>query len=183
VASTTRLTIDDFERLPQEVAEGHELVQGELVEAPGNVPDHNKTRDWAVVLLLPFVLERNLGEVLGEQEYDFDGNAHAPDVSFFGTEKVAFIQRNKRVQRFVPDLAIEIVSANDTFHSLIEQKNRYRKCGTREVWIVDTESREVWVFSDRGKQILDEDSILSTALIPGLQIPVKKLFARIQPHV
>jgi hypothetical protein len=29
--TTTRLTIDDFEQLPAEMAEGHELADGELI--------------------------------------------------------------------------------------------------------------------------------------------------------
>ena len=35
------LTIDDFERLPDELAYYHELVDGELVDVSGNTPDHN----------------------------------------------------------------------------------------------------------------------------------------------
>ena len=176
---TTRLTIDDFEKLPDDVAKGHELVNGELVDVSGNVGDHNKTRDWAAHLFLSFVSERGLGDVVTEQEYDFDGNAHGPDVSFYGPEKVPLFQGNKRVQPFVPDLAIEIESANDTLRALVRKKDRYRKCGTKEVWLVVMESREVWVFSDHGNQILGEDNELSTPLIPGFQIAVKRLFERI----
>jgi Uma2 family endonuclease len=174
--TTTRLTVDDFEQLPAEMAEGHELVAGELIDVSGNVGDHNSIRDWTVVLLVPFVRERHLGKVISEQEYDFDGNAHGPDVSFFGLEKLPLFQGNKRVQRLVPDLAIEIVSANDTFNSLARKKDRYRRCGTREVWILSPESREVMVYSDHGDYILREDAGLSTPLIPGFQIPVKSLF-------
>ncbi|HEV3331975.1 MAG TPA: hypothetical protein VG096_13380 [Bryobacteraceae bacterium] len=35
MASVTGLTIDDFERLPQEQAKNHELVDGELVDVSG----------------------------------------------------------------------------------------------------------------------------------------------------
>ena len=83
MATTTHLTIDDFERLPAEQAENHELVDGELVPVSGNNPKHNKIRDLLIVILIPFVLERRLGQVISEQEYDFDGNAHGPDVTFF----------------------------------------------------------------------------------------------------
>ncbi len=93
----THLTIDDFERLPQEMAEGHELVDGELLDVSGNNPNHNSIRDRVVVRLLPFVCERSLGIVISEQEYDFDGNAHGPDVSFFGPEKLPLLDGSKRV--------------------------------------------------------------------------------------
>jgi Uma2 family endonuclease len=136
MAVATPLTIDDFERLPAEQAENHELVNGELIDVSGNTPAHNGIRDVLIACLYPFVRERRLGRVISEQEYDFGGNAHGPDVSFFGPGKEALVDPDKRVQRFVPDLAIEIVSANDTFGALWRKKERYRNCGTSEVWII-----------------------------------------------
>jgi len=97
VATKTVLTIDDSGRLPQEIAEGHELVDGELVETPVDPR-------WA-------------------------------------TDKALLNNMSLRVQRFVPDLAIEIVTPNDSFESLVRKKDRYRKCGTREVWIRRIRSR------------------------------------------
>lgn len=174
--TTTRLTIEDFEQLPAEMAEGHELVDGELIDVSGNNLEHNSIRDMLIENARPFVRERGLGFVVSEQEYDFEGNVHGPDVSFFGLEKLPLCHAGKRVQRFVPDLAIEIVSANDTFQALVRKKERYRSCGTREVWIISPDSREVYVFSERGNQILGDEAELSTPLIPGFQIPVKRLF-------
>src|SRR5438309_11202470 len=116
--TTAHLTIDDFERLTDEQAKNHELIEGALVPVSGNTFDHNDERDLLIELLRPLVRERGLGAVIGEQEYDFDGNAHGPDVTFFGPAKLPLLDRAKRVQRFVPDLAIEVVSPNDTFVSL-----------------------------------------------------------------
>ena len=79
----------------------------------------------------------DLARVVSEQEFDFGGNAHGPDVSFFGTDKLRLCDGKRRVQRFVPDLAIEIVSENDTFEKLVKKADRYRKCGTKEAWILD----------------------------------------------
>jgi Uma2 family endonuclease len=177
VATATKpLTIEDFEQLPSEMAEGHELVDGELVDVSGNTPNHNSIRDLLTEVLRPFVRERCLGTVFAEQEYDFNGNAHGPDISFFGPEKRALLQHNKRVQRFVPDLAIEIVSANDTFTSLLRKKERYRTNGTREVWIVSPETREVMIYSDDRDRILRQDAELSTELILGFRMTVRDIF-------
>ncbi len=89
MAATARLTIDDFERLPQEQAENHELVDGELVEVPGNTAYHNLTKILVIGLLYPAILEWRLGTLLTGQDYDFDGNAHGPDVSFFWAGEAA----------------------------------------------------------------------------------------------
>jgi Uma2 family endonuclease len=175
-STTTPLTIDDFERLPDEEARGHELVDGELVDVSGNNPKHNRIRAYLMELLRPIVRKQKLGGVLDEQEFDFGGNAHGPDVSFFGPEKLALQDDEKRVQRFVPDFAVEIVSPNNTFRSLIRKKDRYLRCGTAEVWLVSTDDRSVYIYSDGRRAILIGNDELSTPLIPGFSITVENLF-------
>jgi Uma2 family endonuclease len=175
-APVSPLTIDDFERLPAELAYYHELVDGELVDVSGNTPNHNALRDLLIALLLFYVKEHKLGRVLSEQEYDFGGNAHGPDVTFVVPAKTALFDGKKRVQRFVPDLAIEIVSQSDTFENLVGKARRYRKCGTREVWIFSIESREAYVYSESGRAILDENGVFESSLIPGFSIRLGDLF-------
>lgn len=173
------LTIDDFEKLPHEQAYYHELVDGELVDVSGNTYDHNCLRDLLGRLLASHVMERNLGKVVTEQEYEFQGNAHGPDVTFFGPDKVKLLDRRKRVQRFVPDLAIEIVSENDPFVKLVKKVSRYRQCGTKEAWILDIDSRRAFVFSEHGDANLDENGAFQTSLIPGFSIRLGDLFDQI----
>src|SRR5579864_9745066 len=107
MALLTRLTIEDFEKLPEAIAVNRELIDGELVDVSGNTGNHNTLREWLGALLLLHVDKNKLGRVLAEQEFDFQGNAHGPDVSFFGPEKADLYEGKLRVQRFVPDLAIE----------------------------------------------------------------------------
>jgi Uma2 family endonuclease len=104
------LTIEDFENLPDALAQNHELVDGELVDVSGNTAYHNPLRDELLVLLRPYARERNLGLAICEQDFDFDGNAHGPDLSFISAGKIPLIRGSRRVQLFVPDLVIEIVS-------------------------------------------------------------------------
>jgi Uma2 family endonuclease len=172
------LTIDDFERLPDALALNHELVDGELVDVSGNTPLHNRLRDYLISLLCDYVKKNGLGEVISEQEYAFGGNAYGPDLSFFVPDKMPLLEDRRRVQRFVPDLAIEIVSQNDTFARLAQKADRYRKCGTQEVWILDPESRRAFVFSPERNQILDDNGQFESPLIPGFSIRISDLFDR-----
>ena len=173
------LTIDDFERLPHELAYYHELVDGELVDVSGNTGNHNALRDLLVLLLLSYVKEQKLGRVVSEQEYEFDGNAHGPDVTFLGTGKAKLFNGRLRVQRFVPDLAIEIVSESDTFAKLVKRIDRYRNCGTEEAWIFDIDARKAFLFSAGRNAILDEDQKFASPLIPGFSIRLGDLFDQI----
>jgi Uma2 family endonuclease len=174
MATGTLLTIDDFERLPQEMAEGHELVNGELIDVSGNTPRHNHLRDYLVVLLWPLVRRNKLGAIIAEQEYDFLGNAHGPDVTFIVSGKQALLNPDQRVQRFVPDLAIEIASQSDTHEGLLKKKQRYLEAGTLEVWLISPEAREVAVYPEN--RIFRGSDRLATPLIPGFSITVDELF-------
>ena len=178
MAARAAITIDEFELLPAALAENSELIDGELVDVSGNTPLHNAIRDFLIAMLRPVVAKQQLGKIISEQEFDFDGNAHGPDVALIGADHVAAINPRKRVQRFVPDLAIEIVSENDTFTKLMAKASRYRRCGTREVWVVSPDTRQAFVLSADGQAILEETGMLQTKLIPGFSISVGELIDR-----
>ena len=94
MAIAAGLTIEDFEKLPDALALNHELVDGALVDVSGNTLKHNALRDTLVALLKPLVLEARLGAIISEQEFDFGGNAHGPDVSFIAQDRRAQIDWN-----------------------------------------------------------------------------------------
>jgi Uma2 family endonuclease len=176
VAIITGITIEEFEKLPNALAYYHELVDGELVDVSGNTVYHNCLRDLLVLLLTPYARERKLGKIISEQEFDFDGNAHGPDISLIGSRNIGLMERRRRVQRFVPDFAIEIVSANDTFTKLMEKAARYRKCGTNEVWVLSPDTRQAFVQGEDRQAILSEDDSFESKLIPGFTIRLGDLF-------
>jgi len=177
MAVETGITIEEFEQLPDALAHNHELVNGELVDVSGNTPHHNRIRDFLIAKLIPLI-EPALGMIIAEQEFDFDGNAHGPDVALIGLSKVPLLDRAKRVQRFVPDLAIEIESQNDTFRSLVGKAGRYRKCGSREVWVLSPETRRAFVLSEERQVVLDDDQMFESKLLPGFSIRLSELFDR-----
>ena len=176
MATKTSLTIDDFERLPAETVRNRELVDGELVDVSGNTAIHNKMRDRLIAHLLWWLNQNHTGEAIAEQEYDFGGNAHGPDVSYYGADKLPLVDNQRRVQRFVPDLAVEIVSANDTYANLMRKKDRYRRAGTSEVWLVSTELTEIAIYSAGAVRILAAGDTLTSDLLPGFAIAVDDLF-------
>jgi len=130
-------------------------------------------------LLGAYVREHELGRVITEQDFDFDGNAHGPDVSFFGPGKERLTDGDLRVQRFVPDLAIEIVSKCDKFEAMLEKVLRYRRCGTAEVYIFSIETRQVFRYSEEHTAVLNENEEFRPSQIPGFAIRIGDLFGMI----
>ena len=178
MAFSTGITIEDFERLPDALARYHELVDGELVDVSGNTPFHNFLRDLLVQLLAPSVAKQGLGKIVSEQEYDFNGNAHGPDVSLISAANLRRLDGRRRVQPFVPDLAIEIVSENDKFKTLMEKAVRYRSCGTAEVWVLSQDTRQAFVLSEDRHALLTDQDNFESKLIPGFSIRLADLFDR-----
>jgi Uma2 family endonuclease len=175
MSTSTLLTIDDFELLPAEAAENHELVGGELVDVSGNTPRHNNLRDRLTAMMLPWITERGLGTAIAEQEFDFLGNAHGPDVSVLGPAKAALLDLDRRVQRFAPDLAIEIASPSDTYEGLLAKKERYLKSGTVEVWLFSLPTRELGIYGERRTLTLRGADAITTDLMPEFAITVEEL--------
>jgi Uma2 family endonuclease len=102
----------------------------------------------------------------------------APDVSFVSESKRHLLNMDLRVQRVVPDLAIEIVSPNDAFEKLAKKALRYRQCGTQEVWIFSVESRQAFLYSEQRRVILDENNEFRPETIPGFAIRIGDLLDR-----
>ena len=179
MASATGITIEEFELLHDALAHNHELVNGQLIDVSGNTVRHNRLRDRLVALLIAPVEGQKIGMIISEQEYDFEGNAHGPDVTFIGAAKVHLVDPDRRVQLFVPDLAMEIVSTNDTFKGLMQKAVRYRKCGTKEVWVLSPDTRQAFVLSDGRQAILSDEEMFQSNLIPGFAIRLADLFNRV----
>ena len=173
------LTVEDFEKLPDALAINHELVDGKVIEVSGNTLAHNRLRDLLIQLLREYVERHGIGEIVSEQEFDFEGNVYGPDLALIGADKRPLLNGELRVQRLVPDLAIEIVSRNDKFEALLKKAKRYRKAGTTEVWIFSIGMREADVFTEKGRAVLDENGRFQTALIPGFSIRIGDLLDRI----
>jgi Uma2 family endonuclease len=178
MAVETGLTIEDFEKLPDALAYYRELVDGELIDVSGNTPDHNWLRDYLLAILLLHVRTHSLGRIMAEQEYAFGEDAHGPDITFFRPEKLLLVNRKRRVQPFAPDLAIEIVSTNDKFSTLVKKAKKYRRWGTQEVWIFNIDEREAYLYSAGRDAILNENETFSSPQIHGFSIRLGELFDR-----
>ncbi len=154
-----------------------------IIGMPGNTPFRNRVRDHLTSDLLEWVSSTRLGTVISEQAYDFLGNVHTPDISFFGPAKLPLLDIYKRVQLFVPDLAVEIVSLSDDYDEVTKRMNRYLLAGTTEVWIISS-ALKVSVYRKAVVWRCETGGTLSSNLLPGFEIAWGRLFAglHVQPE-
>jgi Uma2 family endonuclease len=96
--------------------------------------------------------------------------------------------RSALLQRWVhgaPDLAVEVLSPSSRRTDELRKRQRYELFGVTELWIVDPDVEAVRVYCrqggnagfDRPVQLSAErDDLLTTPLLPALQLRVATLF-------
>ena len=80
--------------------------------------------------------------------------------------------------RLAPDLAVEVLSPNESASELQEKLDDYRACGTSLIWVVDPVRRTVMIVaSDAPVRWLREgDTVDGGTVIPGFSCEVAELF-------
>lgn len=80
----------------------------------------------------------------------------------------------------VPDLAIEVISPNDTDRAVHEKLAEYFRLGVRRVWLVRPWTNSIYSYSSMttGRIFGPGDLLEDADLLPGFRLPVDPLFRR-----
>jgi Uma2 family endonuclease len=80
---------------------------------------------------------------------------------------------------FMPDLAIEIKSPDDSLIKMRKKANYYLENGTKIVWLVDTQRQKVEVYTVDDTEILgSNDTLDGGELLPDFKLPVSELWSQ-----
>ena len=181
VNTSPLLTAADVERisLPGKQVE---LVRGQLVvrEPPGTW--HGAIAAKLAYYLSDFVHRHGLGLVFA-QDTGFKiasdpDTVRAPDVAFVGSERAEII-RPRGYAEVAPDLLAEILSPDDRPADVLAKVADWLAAGTKIVWVVDPERREVRVYrQDGGLSVLgSNDSLDGEDVLPGFTCPLVQVFS------
>ncbi len=185
-------TVDDLWAMEHDPAyEGRYfyLIDGMLFEdeMPGRT--HGRLAIKLGRYLDEFVESHDLGEVTSETGYYPDEDTRdtllLPDIAFQRSESVPQPEPAGYVQA-MPDLAVEIVSPNDTLAKARRKAQVYLHNGTSLVWIVRPNQRGIDVCraaDDGGLQIDfvgQGDRLSGEDILPGFELEVSKIFAVIR---
>lgn len=100
-----------------------------------------------------------------------------PNVAFISAAKVPSTLPSGHVT-IVPDLAVEVVSPNDTVTELEKKLLDYRSASIPVVWVINPVARVIRVHSARGPSIelVDGDVLTGEPVLPGFSVNVTELF-------
>ena len=165
-------TPDDLLTMPE--GEKYELVDGRFVER-----NMSRVSNWvggeAFRLVDNFVRERKLGWVwMSNMGYvcfpDAPKKVRFPDVSFVLKERLPDALTTDGEYVYIrPDLAVEVVSRNDSAYEVENKIAEYLGIGVPLVWVIFPESRTAYVYQGDGSvfRLREDDELTGENVLPG----------------
>ena len=174
------LTWDDYRATPSEWPY-YELIEGELVQSVSPGTRHQEILGNVMMPLREFVRANRLGTVVHGPLGVFlsPHNVLHPDLLF-----VSQARREILVEEGVhgpPDLVVEIIIPATTERDRTWKRPIYARCGATELWLIESELEQIHRYdlaTDAATpvQIVKNDEVLETAVLPGLVIAAKDVF-------
>jgi Uma2 family endonuclease len=176
------MTAEELLRLPAGMGERYELVSGELkIMSPAG------SRHGDIVLeigmrLRAHVRANRLGATFGaETGFVLSRNpdtVRAPDVAFVAAARVPAGGLPDGYFPGTPDLAVAVISPNEAAAEIHSKVTEYFEAGSRLVWIVYPNNRQVVVFRSARESLalLADDTLDGGDLLPGFACRVAEIF-------
>lgn len=167
-----------------------ELVRGRVRPrtpsmSPSN-PGHSAVADNLVFALTAHARPRRLGRAFGNDTGyrltipgDRADTVRAPDVSFVVAGRLPTTGIAPRgLPQLAPDLAVEVLSPDQTAAEMDERMADYLAAGTRLFWVIDPFRRTVAVYSHTApvRWLREDDTLDGGDVVPDFTMPVAELF-------
>jgi Uma2 family endonuclease len=175
------MTTAEYFQTPETVLP-QELAFGQLRVADSPSVSHQRVLRELVMALIPFVQDKQLGELLFapmDVVLDFEADLVVqPDALFVAKE------RNEIVTDKVfgaPDLVIEILSPNPRIGKLSERLEWFSRYGVRECWLARLPQKQISVLTLTPQGVNAEETFsraerVRSAVLEGLELTPLQIF-------
>jgi Uma2 family endonuclease len=167
--------------------EGHryEIVDGELIDVGNSGAKHGNVCSLLMILLGGYVHAQKLGAMF-DSSTAFkmkNGNKRSPDLSFFAKECLQGLEELPTgFLEGAPDLAVEVLSPNNTIEEIDTKIAEYFENGARLVWVINPVQHYMLVYrsgQEPDRLLKFSDSLDGEEVIPGFTLPMSELFQRL----
>jgi len=178
-------TYHEFEQiihLPENEDRLLELINGEIVETMPKLT-HGLVAGRIQGEIYIYLKQNPIGEVVIEVDHKLvedNENMLRPDVSFISRARLQEVDPDENVP-FMPDLAVEIKSPSNYYtgqEGLREKAAYYLAHGSKLVWLVDTDKKqvEVHVAGQPTRTITIDATLDGGDVLPGFTLSLTELF-------
>jgi Uma2 family endonuclease len=178
--ATKPLTAEEFWALPE--GEGkRELVRGEVVEWMPVGGVHGDVVTELLTRLRTWAKQGQHGYVATEAGYlvqrNLDG-VRAADISYVRQNRIPESGVPEGFWNLAPDLAVEVVSPNETAEEIQDKVFDYLAAGTLQVWVIYPRRQQAVVHTPDGlaRTLKAGDDLQAPELLPGFACKVADLF-------
>lgn len=180
VVATQLLDPDDLLHMPD--GDRYELVNGVPVERKMGAQS-DEIAIGLGALLLACVRARGLGRVYGSQTgYQCfparPKHMRMPDTSFVATARLPGGKSPEGYFKVPPDLAVEVVSPNETYEEVQVKVMDYKSVKVPLIWVISPETRTVLIRRADGTctEVDEAGELSGEDVIPGFTCKVAELF-------
>ncbi|MDF5710193.1 MAG: Uma2 family endonuclease [Nostoc sp. S4] len=176
----SQITLEEFLSLPEGEGDiSYELVDGEF--KPKMAPKRFHSRLTLALSILLTQWAQNRGEVGIEWAVILKRRGRdwvpIPDLLYISYSRLNSDLIEDEACPIPPDLAIEIISPDQTFGEMSAKATDYLNAGAIRVWVVDSKAKTVTIFyPDARPQTKRGTDILEDSLLEGLQITAEQIF-------
>jgi Uma2 family endonuclease len=178
-----KLTYDDFVLFPDDGLR-HELIDGEHYVTPSPNTKHQSVSINLTVLIGSWLEQNPIGRLF-HAPFDVVFSKYdvvEPDLLFLSIARAADALTPQHV-RGVPELVVEIGSPGTRKCDETIKRRLYERAGVMEYWVVDPDIDTIRVYrrdNDRFARVVELSAeagdVLTTPLLPGLEIPLARVF-------
>jgi len=176
-----KLSYRDYALFPDN-GKRHEIIDGEHFMTPSPSTKHQRISRNLEWIIESFLKKEKRGELF-DAPCDVvlsDHDIVVPDLVYISRENKDIITQDN-IQGS-PDLIIEILSPSNRNYDQVLKKDLYEAHGVREYWIIDPDQETVEVYKLSGNRFSDpviyqNDDLLLTEIIPGLEICLPEVFS------
>ena len=158
----------------------YELVDGQIVTSPAGAR-HGRVIIRLAARLLTFAAELRLGDVFDSSTGVRlpSGNVRVPDISFVARGRFPGDEVSVGFIPFAPDLAVEVLSPDDSPRLVMDKVGEYLQAGVKPVWVVDPETRTAVAYRSltRAHEIAADGALDGEDVLPGFRCPLSELFS------
>jgi Uma2 family endonuclease len=178
-----KLTYDDYLLLPDD-GKRHELIDGEHYVTPSPNLRHQEILGRLHLSIGTWLRDHSVGRVFAAPlDVIFSRfDVVEPDLLYVSNERAPALLAGEYVTG-APDLAVEIASPGTRRRDETIKRRLYEHSNVTEYWVVDPDIDVVRVYKRSGDRFeravelsAEADDVLTTALLPGLEIRLSEVF-------